>query len=528
VRPEVSVLIAAIGKLVLTVIVSVPGGLLLNRVLLYYRLRWTWAVMGLPIALLALPFNGFWAVGVTGIAVFAAAVGARWHLDELDSGMDIAERAQDRLTISTVARRSLQRRRVQRDGWVSSSRLIVGEDSHGLPVSIPVGYQSGSHTLVLGATGSGKTVSETWIAARLIDQGHGAIVIDPKGDRLLRDELREAAARAQRPFLEWTPEGPSAYNPYAHGGASEIADKALAGETFTEPHYLRQAQRYLGHAIRALHATKQTVSPRLLMQTMDTSRLDELARELPDDQAEPVHQYLDSLSDRQKRDLTGIRDRLSILAESDIGHLLEPTTEHPAIDLQEAVTQRSVVYFRLDADRHALLSQMLAAAIISDLITLVATLQGRPSPTVVVIDEFAAVAAQHVVRLFGRARSAGISLVLGTQELADLTSAGDGLREQVLGNVAAVVAHRQSVPESAELIAGIASTKAVWVTTQQTEEHLLGSQRARRGTRRRGYEYELHPRHIKMLHTGQAAVIAPGSDCRPAVTRMYHPKKARS
>ena len=65
---------------------------------------------------------------------------------------------------------------------------------------------------------------------------------------------RRAAGRRRtrrvRAFLEWTPEGPLAYNPYAHGTATEVADKALAGELFTEPHYLRQAQRYLGHAVR--------------------------------------------------------------------------------------------------------------------------------------------------------------------------------------------------------------------------------------------------------------------------------------
>ncbi len=44
--------------------------------------------------------------------------------------------------------------------------------------------------------------------------------------------------------------------------------------------------------------------------------------------------------------------------------------------------------------------------------------------TLVVIDEFSAVAAEQVVRLFGRARSAGISLVLGTQELSDLRRQG--------------------------------------------------------------------------------------------------------
>jgi DNA helicase HerA-like ATPase len=49
-----------------------------------------------------------------------------------------------------------------------------------MPVSIPVGYEAGCHTLVLGGTGAGKTFGETWVARRLIEAGHGVIVIDPR------------------------------------------------------------------------------------------------------------------------------------------------------------------------------------------------------------------------------------------------------------------------------------------------------------------------------------------------------------
>jgi type IV secretory pathway VirB4 component len=71
--------------------------------------------------------------------------------------------------------------------------LAVGRDERGRTVRIPVGHTSGRHALVVGATGSGKTVTLAWIAGRLIQAGHGAVVIDPKGDRLLRDELEHAA-----------------------------------------------------------------------------------------------------------------------------------------------------------------------------------------------------------------------------------------------------------------------------------------------------------------------------------------------
>jgi conjugal transfer pilus assembly protein TraD len=395
-----------------------------------------------------------------------------------------------------------------------------------LPVSIPVGGESGSDTLVLGATGSGKTVTETWIATRLVEHGHGAVVIDPKGDPLLHQALAQAAQTQGRRFLEWSPQGPCSYNPYGHGGDTEIADKALVGELFTEPHYLRQAQRYLGHAVRAMRQADVPINPVSLVAQLDPHQLEVTARALPEDQAAALEAYLDAFSDRQRRDLAGVRDRLSILAESDTSPWLTENDETEAIDLLAAVAERAVVYFALDADRRPLLSQMLAGAIVSDLVTLVAGLQREPVATVVVIDEFAAVAASHVARLFGRARSAGISLLLGTQELADLKTVGEGLREQVLGNVSTLVAHRQNVPESAELIAGIAGTKPVWVTTDQTEEGLFGHGHSGRGTRRRGYEYALHADRIKQLATGSAAVITPGSGRLPVVARMHHPQTA--
>jgi hypothetical protein len=241
--------------------VVVGGGVAAATLLRRRGLAWTWATPGLLIAFLLFP-NDRLAGGVLGAgSLLACMLGASWHRSDLGHGADYAETARARTGIRAALLRRLHQRKVRRDGWVSGGLLVVGRDEQGLPVSIPVGYESGSHTLVLGATGSGKTVSEAWIAGRLIEQGHGAIVVDPKGDRMLHHELQAAAERRGARFLEWTPEGPLAYNPYAQGSETEIADKALSGETFTEPHYLRQAQRYLGHAIRAMHAGSVPVTP---------------------------------------------------------------------------------------------------------------------------------------------------------------------------------------------------------------------------------------------------------------------------
>jgi hypothetical protein len=55
------------------------------------------------------------------------------------------------------------------------------------------------------------------------------------------------------------------------------------------------------------------------------------------------------------------------------------------------------------------------------------------------------------------------------------------------------------VPESAELIAQMAGTAPRWITTQQTEQRLLGAVHSGKGSRSRGYEFEVHPTRIKQL-----------------------------
>ncbi|MGH2912596.1 MAG: TraM recognition domain-containing protein [Solirubrobacteraceae bacterium] len=502
-------------------IASLLGGIALAVVLRVCARRWTWALLGLPLAWV-LEGSPMLAALCCSMSLVGCLVSVSWHAADLAEGADRAEAARARLGIGEALRRALRRRWAIAHGWVHGGRLAVGYDEHGSPVSIPMKESAGSHALIVGATGSGKTVSEAWIATRLIAHGHGAIAIDPKGDGMLREQLERAARAAGREFLEWTPQGPCAYNPYATGSDSEIADKALAGEVFTEPHYLRMAQRYLGHAVRAMRAAEIAVTPGALMGHLEPDRLEQTSRRLPEEQAEVLQGYLDSLSEPQRRGLAGVRDRLSILPESDVGRWLDPESA-PAIDLRAAIQSRAVVYFALESDRLPLLTQMLGVAVVCDLVAAATHFQNDPVGTVVLIDEFSAIGAGHVARLFARARGAGMSVLLATQELADLQAAGEGLRDRVLGNLDALIAHRQNVPASAELVAEVAGSKPAWLTTQRTGEGLLGQFASGGGSRRRDYALEVHPASIQRLGVGQALVVSTGGGRRVVPARMCHP-----
>src|SRR3954452_2710128 len=177
-------------------------------------LHWTWTLPGVLLGPLLWPFDQEAAGFVAATALFATVTGARWHLDDLRHGADRAKDARDRRTPLDAGRERFERRDVRGGRWIDRRGLAVGRDQRGRIVRIPVGAASGRHTLVVGATGSGKTVTQAWIAGRLIGAGHGAVVIDPKGDRLLRDELEHAARQVRRTLRVWTPEGPAVYNPF--------------------------------------------------------------------------------------------------------------------------------------------------------------------------------------------------------------------------------------------------------------------------------------------------------------------------
>jgi hypothetical protein len=486
------------------------------------HLHWTWAATTLAALIVVRPDLGGATLTLAVAALVATVRGRRWHREDVEAGADLADLAARRTRpldllrpLAWAAVRHV-RERLSAGRGQDNGALAVGVEESRRTVSIPFGGGGGTHTLVVGATGSGKTVTQTWIAVRAIQNGMAAVVIDPKGDSGMREQLRRAAMLAGRPFLEWTPNGESVYNPYARGGASEIADKALAGERFTEPHYLRQAQRYLGHVVRALHATGTEVSLGAIVEHLDPERLELLARELPEAAAADTFAYLDSLSVRQRSELAGVRDRLAILAESDVGPWLDPRTPKvKRFDLLTAVSERSVVYFSLESDSRPLLSEMLGAAIVQDLQTTVASLQAAPVPTLVVIDEFSAIAADQVVRLFGRARSAGFSLLLGTQELSDLRLPGrERLLEQVLGNLSVLIAHRQVVPDSAELIASVAGTRGAW----RVSRHSNGAT-----TRTRAHAQTLEAGSVMGLGRGWAAVLVLGNGASARITRMFSP-----
>jgi conjugal transfer pilus assembly protein TraD len=406
--------------------------------------------------------------------------------------------------------------------------LVLGADRRGRQVALSERELS-AHGLILGASGTGKTTTLLGILDQLIARGRPVVVIDMKGSPAFAGSLAASARAANRPFAVWTPDGPGHWNPLQHGNPTELKDKLMATERFTEPHYQRAAERFIQTVLQVLAGVDPT-PPTLsgVVELMDPHRLRGALRHLSPELRERVQDYLGSLTPDQLSAVRGLQTRLAILTESHIGPYLEPGAG-PALDLRGALAGQQVVLFSLNSSRYGRLAGQLGTLAVQDLVCVAGhrlsqQAGGRAAEQgYVVIDEASVLSGDHVLALFARGRESGLGVLAATQELADLDRAAPGLRDQVLGNTAIKLAHRQDVPSSAQTIAALAGTETVWEETQRIGGPLLGGLRAGGGTRRQTEQFIVHPNEVKTLRTGEAVLISKLRGARPETIRVRPP-----
>ncbi len=426
--------------------------------------------------------------------------------------------------LGAVAWRSAEAVAARRAASASRDRAAVtlGRDPRGRPVLLTDPGLS-AHGLIVGASGAGKSTTLLKILTDQIARGRPVVAIDMKGSPAFAQALADAARAAGRPFATWSIDGPAHWNPLQHGNATELKDKLMATERFTEPHYARAAERYVQIVLQVLAAARPGQAPVLseVVQLMNPARLPGVLRELDPDLRDRVRDYLAGLTPDQLSAVRGLQTRLAVLTESHTAPYLAPAATTAAgggdatIDLREALRGPQVVLFSLNSARYGRLAAQLGTLVVQDLVSASgdrlddARGSGGAAPTATIaIDEFSALGADHVIALLARGRESGLSVLVATQELADLDRAAAGLRDQVLGVTALKIVHRQEVPQSARTVAQMVGTERVWELTRQTAGRLFGGYDTGRGTRHEVERFIVHPNEIQSLGTGEAIVIA--------------------
>ncbi|MGZ4183699.1 MAG: type IV secretory system conjugative DNA transfer family protein [Solirubrobacteraceae bacterium] len=411
--------------------------------------------------------------------------------------------------------------------------VALGVDADGRQVVLS-DQQLSAHGLILGASGAGKSTTLLRILTDHVARHRPVVAIDMKGSPSFAGELEAAAAAAGRPFVLWSIDGPSHWNPLGHGNPTELKDRLIAAERFSEPHYKRAAERYAQMALSVLAHARPGRPPTLaeVVTAMDPRRIPRMLVDLPRPLAAQVQDYLAELTPDQISAVKGLRTRLALLAESAAGPFLEPAREPAAqIDLRAALSGDPVVVFSFNSSRYPGLAAQLGTMVVQDLVSAagdrLAESNGAPLPhALIAVDEFSALGADHVIQLVARGREPGLSVVVATQEFADMDRAAPGLRDQLLGNAAVKIIHRQDVPDSALTAAQLVGTHQVWERTIQTGGGLLGRYDTRRSTHRQVERFVIHPNQIKRLTTGEAILITKQPSAQTRAMRVRPPQRS--
>ncbi|HUA04310.1 MAG TPA: helicase HerA-like domain-containing protein [Solirubrobacteraceae bacterium] len=456
-------------------------------------------------------------IGPTGAVLFAVAAVAAVRVARVIAGV-----------LGRVVARRL------RNGPTSEGAIALGVDRRGRPVALPENDLA-AHGLILGASGAGKTTTLLAILSHQIQRGRPVVAIDMKGSPAFVRVLAESAAAAGRPITVWTIDGGAHWNPLAHGNATELKDKLIATERFTEPHYQRAAERYIQTVLQVSDQAHPDRPPTLpeVVALMEPRRLAAALRNVDRPIRERVQDYLAGMTHDQLSAVRGLQTRLAVLTESHTGRFLAPPADAGArtIDLRAGLSEPGVVVFSLNSSRYGRLAAQIGTLAIQDLVAasgdrLYEPSRGRSIERAVIgIDEFSGLSSDHVAALLSRGRESGMPVLVATQELADLERAAAGLQDLVLGVTAVKIVHRQEVPRSALTIAQIAGTEMVWDKTYQTGGPLIAGFGGARGTRRQVERFVVDPNEIKSLPTGEAVVIAKLRGAKPRTVRITPPRR---
>lgn len=481
---------------------------------------WTWGLPGLvplgvsltaaaggflPLATLRLPL----ALG-SGFPLGALGWALRAELEDRRSGGDREEaRARRRGLLDPLRRRLAERGR--HGVRLLTAGLPVGRTNRGALACVPRGSAaSGRHVLIPGATGAGKTTS---LAALLVEyvarSGFGAVVLEAKSDAALCEAARRAAVMRGVAFHLVSPEGPCGYDPLADGDVDARSERLLAAQGWgsKDAEFYRQAASpFLRLVLRALATSGEPLTLATVARSCDADELENLASASGSvELVEQVEAELRGLRADERRAIAGLQARLRNLASSEFARAwLDP--ERPgveAVGLPAAIRRREVVYFRLDTDATGNVGRAIAQMVLLDLGAAASAMMGGGVGTFVAIDEYGALEAPALERLYARGRAAGFSVAVGTQTLADLRATGPAVRERVGATVSAVICHRLGGQADAEWVAQLIGTVPTWETTIRTNRW---GRPTEEGTRTRGYRFEVNPAELQRLGAGEAYV----------------------
>lgn len=385
----------------------------------------------------------------------------------------------------------------------------------GKPVVIPDKHIN-SVLLILGTTGSGKTITIRNFYNRAVNKKNPIIYVDGKPDD---DNIKWLIKRAEVnnvPFYGFNCGNFCHYNPLASGGYTELKDKIIClKDEWASEYYRSIAEDYLQTTCEVLLKANITLTLPTLIEYFDFNKLITLAREIKE---QKLMIRVQNISNYDLKDLTGLNAHLNILVHSELGQYFScDDPHHPHFSLQKIIDENAVVYFALPALSYPSFAKVLGKLIINDIKSVINRLNNTKKKVFTIFDEFSIFAGDQVLNLVNMGRGKGVHAIFGTQGLADLEKEVV-LKKQILNSINTLICHRINDTDSAEEIANWIGTRDKFTVTAQLG---INGSLSGLGSVRQNKKYLIHPDNIKQdLDTGIAFMVSKNYSIIPDKVKM--------
>lgn len=335
------------------------------------------------------------------------------------------------------------------------------------------------HTLIAGTTGAGKTRIFDLLISQYILKNKIVIVIDPKGDREMRENMRRACKAVGREFLEFNPAFPDRgvrFDPLKNWNrqtepASRIAS-LIPSETGSDP-FTAFSWKVLNDISSGFLYTETSPTlvkfrkyvengvDELLQNTLETffnkSSKAEIWKSSISDMKAPKMSELDKYieyyetrftDDEKQMDVNGLiasykhsREHLQkmiaslipvlgMLTSGPLESLLSPSPDlndpRPIYDFNKVIKQNKVLYVGLDSLSDRMVGSALGSILLADMTAVAGDRYNymsddeiKATPIYLFVDEVPEIINDPMIQILNKARGAGYKVFMATQTLAD-------------------------------------------------------------------------------------------------------------
>ncbi len=352
------------------------------------------------------------------------------------------------------------------------------------------------HSVVVGASGSGKSVLLDALMYDDMRQGKPVIYLDPKGDNESLERFIDLCRMNKREYLIFSEyydkDNKLSLNPVLDGSVNHIVDRIFRSFTWSEEFYANKSQQALKISVKVL---KDKKSPVML---------------------KSIYEMILELSEKKvngklilnRAEIEGLITKLDNIVNSDFGEILGGDRAYSFNQLRD---EGKCVYIGLSVLGYAETARAIGKIILGDINYSVYNTYRNIShasknilkPLGLYIDELSAVITDEFIEILNKCRGAKIEITSAFQTSSDINKVNPDLCQQVFENSLNWYVMKQRMQEAAEDISNSIGTMESTKKTVRIED----GQELDLGSQRKVEELIVHPNIIKNLNVGQCILL---------------------